>query len=104
MAEGNFYVSNTVMKKPLRSSLGAAYLDCRGEAREYAKCVEKYHANKEMKKDVCLEERTLLDQCVDKKRKSQWAEEPGSISSGAVKVGHALKDVLEKGGSRRIIR
>ncbi len=92
--EGNFYVSTVVVQSELRSKLGRAYEHCRHFGLEYAKCVEIHHANRDIKQDVCVEQRQALNKCVDTESKKSWPTPlaPRSISS------------LAAGGATRVIR
>jgi hypothetical protein len=63
--EGNFYVSETSIDRELKSKLGHAYMKCPQEAKEYGKCVEGFQINKDLRKDVCAQQRNELRRCVD---------------------------------------
>jgi hypothetical protein len=63
--EGNFYVSTSSVSIEAKGKLAQAFLGCHEQADVYGKCIEKAHANKELKKDSCVQERTLLRQCMD---------------------------------------
>ena len=64
--EGNFYVSEVVIRNELKSNFGRCTLQCPAEMKAYAKCVETLHVNKALKKDVCKLERESLRICTDK--------------------------------------
>lgn len=64
--EGNFYISDTVVDRELRSKYGRAYEKCGPEAKAYGTCVESGHINHDLERNSCVEERRALRQCVDK--------------------------------------
>lgn len=64
--EGNFYVSEVVIRNELKSNFAKCTLQCPTEMKSYAKCVESLHVNKALKKDVCKAEREALRSCTDR--------------------------------------
>jgi hypothetical protein len=63
--EGNFYVSSSSVTVESKGKLAQAFLGCHEESELYGKCVEKAHANKELKLNSCKEERLNLRKCID---------------------------------------
>lgn len=73
VAEGNFYVAETVIRRELRSNFGKALIKCPTESEEYAKCVDARQVNRTMERDCCAAERKALKKCVDKQTKPHGA-------------------------------
>lgn len=63
--EGNFYVSSSSVTVESKGKLAQAFLGCHEEADLYGKCVELAHANKELKRNSCQQERLNLRKCID---------------------------------------
>lgn len=68
--EGNFYISEIAVRRELKSKFGKSVLQCPDEMKEYAKCVETAHVNKNLSKGVCAKERAALMKCTD----GNWQE------------------------------
>lgn len=64
--EGNFYISDTVVNRPLHSRYGLAYERCPVAAAAYGTCVEKGQVNRHLSAHQCASEREALRQCVNK--------------------------------------
>lgn len=65
VAEGNFYVSEVVMRRELRSNFAKAMTHCKEQSAAYAKCVDAAQVNRNLNRDVCAPERLELRKCVD---------------------------------------
>ncbi|KPA77520.1 hypothetical protein ABB37_06903 [Leptomonas pyrrhocoris] len=64
--EGNFYVSDVVVDRELKSKYGKAYLKCPQEAKRYGECIEAGQINRNLQRNSCVEERHTLHACVSK--------------------------------------
>jgi len=64
--EGNFYISDVVVDRTVRSKYGAAYEHCKDEALRYGRCVEGGHINRDLRCSMCAAERDELSRCVRK--------------------------------------
>lgn len=64
--EGNFYVIDNPVKHDANGKLATAFRKCETEASLYGKCVELRHANKDLHKNACVQERVALRKCIDK--------------------------------------
>ncbi|RHW68080.1 uncharacterized protein TEOVI_000621800 [Trypanosoma equiperdum] len=67
--EGNFYVSDFVIKRALRSNYGHCFTRCRDEVAAYGRCVESGQINRNLSQGLCAEERRALRACVDARAK-----------------------------------
>ncbi|KAL7700630.1 hypothetical protein N2W54_005344 [Lotmaria passim] len=64
--EGNFYVSDVVIDRELKSKYGRAYVKCPNEAKRYGQCIEAGQINRNLQRNSCIEERLALRACVSK--------------------------------------
>lgn len=64
--EGNFYISDVVIDRELKSKYGKAYIQCPNEAKRYGQCVEAGQINRNLQRNSCVEERKALRACVSK--------------------------------------
>ncbi|KAK7198914.1 hypothetical protein NESM_000858200 [Novymonas esmeraldas] len=77
--EGNFYVSDVVVNRELKSKYGRAYLQCPNESRQYGQCIEAGQINRSLQRGSCAEERRALRACVSRHLRSNTA----AVASGA---------------------
>jgi NADH dehydrogenase [ubiquinone] 1 alpha subcomplex assembly factor 8 len=64
--EGNFYISDVVIDRELKSKFGKAYIKCPNEAKRYGECIEAGQINRSLQRNSCLEERRALRACASK--------------------------------------
>ena len=83
--EGNFYVSSSSVTVESKGKLAQAFLGCHEEADLYGKCVELAHANKELKRNSCQQERFNLRKCIDGEvlKKQQQQQQNINVDSAA---------------------
>ena len=63
--EGNFYISERVVKRRINSRLGEILNSCKEQSKAYVQCVEVHQVNHNLAQDVCHRERDALDTCID---------------------------------------
>ncbi|KAG5506577.1 hypothetical protein JIQ42_06829 [Leishmania sp. Namibia] len=80
--EGNFYVSDVVIDRELKSKYGMAYIKCPNEAKRYGQCVEAGQINRTLQRDSCAKERQALRACVSKHLRSSAAGNTASSAAG----------------------
>jgi hypothetical protein len=71
VAEGNFYVAETVIRRELKSKFGKGLTKCPAESEAYAKCIDARQVNRTMQRGCCESERKALRSCVDRHTKPQ---------------------------------
>ncbi|KPI83147.1 hypothetical protein ABL78_7825 [Leptomonas seymouri] len=71
--EGNFYISDVVIDRELKSKYGKAYIKCPKEAKRYGECIEAGQINRNLQRGSCLEERRALRACVSAHLRSDTA-------------------------------
>ncbi|KAG5510542.1 hypothetical protein JKF63_06839 [Porcisia hertigi] len=64
--EGNFYVSDIVIDRELKSKYGIAYRKCPMESKNYGQCVEACQINRNLQRNSCAKERHALRACISK--------------------------------------
>ncbi|KAG5485473.1 hypothetical protein LSCM1_07557 [Leishmania martiniquensis] len=82
--EGNFYVSDVVIDRELKSKYGMAYAKCPNETKRYGQCVEAGQINRNLQRDSCAKERHALRACVSRHLRDCAA---GSTASSAAHIG-----------------
>lgn len=74
--EGNFYISDVVIDREMKSKYGKAYLKCPNESKRYGVCIEGGQINRSLQRNTCAEERHALRTCVSKHLREEAAASP----------------------------